>query len=109
MPDRMPGPLERAEATRDRVVRIVFAVGLLFLFFIGLIEAAVFVQSMFRPGFSANAMVLALGTIGSSSMLISFWTLLQVRTCPLWRLVVLSAVSAVFAALGWTIVIGAAH
>lgn len=36
VPDKMPGPLERAEAIRDRVVRIVFAVGLLFLFLIGL-------------------------------------------------------------------------
>jgi hypothetical protein len=109
MPDGMPGPLERAEAIRDRVVRIVFAVGLLFLFLIGLIEAAVFLQLLFRPHFAANAIVLAVGTIGSSSMLISLWTLLQVRRCPLWRLILLSAISAVFAALGWTIVIGAAH
>ena len=29
MPDRMPGPLERAEAIRDRIVRMIFAVGLL--------------------------------------------------------------------------------
>jgi len=108
MPDRMPGPLERADAIRDRVVRIIFAVGLLFLVLIGFIEAAVFVQSMFHNDFSA-ASVLALATIGSSPMLISLWTLLQVRTCPLRRLVVLSAVSALFAALGWPFVIGAAH
>jgi hypothetical protein len=109
MPDSFPGPLERAEAIRDRVVRIVFAVGLLFLLLIGFIEAAVFVQSIFRAGFSANPMGLAIGTVGSSSMLISIWALLQIRTCPLWRLVALSAVSTVFAALGWTFVIGAAH
>jgi hypothetical protein len=105
----MPGPLERAEASRDRVVRIIFAVGLSFLLLIGLIDASVFFQSMVRPGFSVNAIVLVLGTLGSTSIFISLWALLRIRTFPLWRLVVLSAVSAVFAALGWALVVAGAH
>jgi len=103
----MPGPLERAEEVRDGVIRIVFALGLLFLFLMGLIEATAFVQIMVGPRFSANVIDAALGTIGASSLLISTWTLLRVRTLPLWRLIVQSAVSAVFATVGFAMIMGA--
>jgi len=62
---------------------------------------------MIGPRFSANFIDSALGMIGASSLLISTWTLLRVRTLPLWRLVVQTAVSAVFATVGFVMIVGA--
>ena len=107
MREEMPGPLERADEIRDGVVRLVFALGLLFLLLIGLIEVTAFAQIMFGTRFKANIIDFSLGTLGTASLLISLWTLLKVRKLTLWRLVVLSAVSAVFATLGFGMVIGA--
>ena len=107
MREEMPGPLERADEIRDGVVRMVFALGLLFVLLIGLIEVTAFAQIMFGARFKANIIDFALGTLGTMSLLITLWTLLKVRKLTLWRLVVLSAVSAVFATLGFGMVIGA--
>jgi len=105
--DGTPGPLERADEIRDGVLRIVFSLGLLFLLLIGLIDVTAFAQVMFGPRFKANIIDFGFGTLGSASLLITLWTLLKVRRLPLWRLVVLSALSAVFATLGFGLVVGA--
>jgi hypothetical protein len=99
--------LERADEIRDGVLRIVFSLGLLFLLLIGLIDVTAFAQVMFGPRFKANIIDFGFGTLGSASLLITLWTLLKVRRLPLWRLVVLSALSAVFATLGFGLVVGA--
>ena len=109
MTDEMPSPLEEADATRDKVVRLIFALGLLFLLLIGFIEAVVFSQPLREAGLSAKPMMLVGAAIGAIPMLLSLWTLVRVRTWSIRRLVVLTVVSALLAVLGWPFVIGAGH
>jgi hypothetical protein len=89
--------------------RVFLAIALVAPLLIGSLEALVFVRTIFKPGMLDAPIAVGFGLLGISSIPVSAWALLKVRSQHLWKLLALLLISTVLAALGWVYVIGVAH
>jgi hypothetical protein len=91
------------------VVRTLFAMCLAIPLVFGALEAVVFGATLVRPDWPHTFLTLAFGCIGTSSLFVSLWALWRIRTLEVWKLASYTLLSSVLAALGFGLVVGAAH